>query len=74
MDILNEGEKSLRAEYRKAVIESLRNSSTEKYPRVDDLFEDVYHQLTPNLIEQSNQLKEHLKKYGSHYPLDKYEN
>lgn len=37
------------------------------------LFDDVYDELTPNLIEQKQQMLDHLAKYGEHYNLDKYE-
>lgn len=38
------------------------------------MFDDVYDKLTANLIEQREELREHLKSYGDKYPfLDKFE-
>lgn len=52
--------------------ECLKNALKIKKPSIDSLFEDVYENLTPNLIEQKNQLKIHLEKYKDEYELDKY--
>lgn len=65
-------EDKLRKKYREETIQALKNAITEKYPPIEDLFTDVYEELTPNLKEQMAELKEHLQKYGEHYNLDKY--
>jgi len=57
---------------KKQVIEAMKNAENEKKPHIDYLFSDVYDELPPHLIEQREQLKQHLAKYGEHYPLDQY--
>jgi len=59
-------------ESRKDILDALKRSETHKKPPISALFTDVYDQLTPNLIEQKQELEEHLKKYGEHYPLDQH--
>jgi len=64
--------KNLIDSVREEVRECLKNSLKLKKPSVDSLFDDVYETLTPNLVEQKAQLKEHLKKYADVYELDNY--
>jgi hypothetical protein len=47
-------------------------AQAEKSPRppIDDLFTDVYDTPPPNLIEQRQELYDHLAKYPHDYPMD----
>lgn len=46
----------------------------EKLPKPNylELFNDVYDELPPILLQQSNDLIEHLKMYPKNYPLNNY--
>ena len=50
--------------------DALKESSSLPKPNIDQLFEDVYEELPKILVEQRNDLKAHLKKYGDNYDLD----
>lgn len=67
-------DEELRKKYREETIAALKNAEKEQYPPIDDLFTDVYDEMTGNLKEQKEDLMEHLKKYGEHYNLKKYKN
>jgi len=67
-----EKDKTLQEEKRKAVLSALSNSEKELKPPLDDLFNDVYDELTPILIEQKEELKNHMKKYPNAYPTNIY--
>jgi 2-oxoisovalerate dehydrogenase E1 component alpha subunit len=54
------------------VREALKNALKGKKPSFDSLFTDVYEDLTPNLIEQKEYLKQHVAKYPEVYQLDKF--
>ena len=62
-------EKEEREKANKEVIQSLHKCQKHKFPQVDGMFEDVYDKLTPNLLEQRQELREHLKNYGDKYPF-----
>jgi len=59
----------IRKGYKDQIIKTLKESA--KLPKApwEDLFNDVYDKLTPNLIEQKQELDEHLKLYGDKYNL-----
>lgn len=52
--------------------EYLKASSDLPKPSIDHLFSDVYEELPPNLVEQREQLKEHLRVYGKEYNLETF--
>jgi len=64
----------MKKKYRDETIQSLKNAVSELFPPIDDLFTDVYDEMTTNLKEQREELLEHLKKYGENYNLKKYKN
>lgn len=64
--------KKLRTDAKNAVRDALKNAVGVVFPPVDSLFEDVYENLPPNLIEQREQLREHLRKYPDDYELEKF--
>ena len=50
-----------------AVIDAMRQAESRPKPSLHDLFDDVYDELPPSLLEQQEQLHAHLQKYGSKY-------
>lgn len=69
-----EDSKSYRQEALNQVREALKTANDQKKPDIENLFQDVYDEVTPNLREQREQLKEHLRKYGDKYDLGVFEN
>lgn len=71
-DIPNESE--IRATAGSEIKDSLRKCMKYKFPPVETLFDDVYDKLPVHLVEQREQLREHIREYGDKYPfLDKFE-
>ena len=52
-----------RDEAKKQVRDALKVSNETRKPAIDELFNDVLENLSPNLVEQKRELKEHIKKY-----------
>lgn len=50
-----------------AVIEAMREAERKPKPSLEDLFEDVYHQMPNSLKEQKQQLDKHIQKYSKQY-------
>lgn len=59
---------------RSAVLDALEAAEKLPKPAIENLFTDVYDQLTPELKDQQAELNRHLSKYGDAYDLDQYEN
>jgi len=57
----------IRKKYRAEVIEALKQGREADFLPPDEMFNDVYDKLTPNLVEQYEELKEHLQQYGNEY-------
>jgi len=68
-----EEDHSLREKVKVDIEEAAQRADSEKKPPIDDLFNDVYDKLTPNLIEQKRELEAHLAKYPENYPIDKHQ-
>lgn len=68
-----EQQKASLSKARANVIEALNWAERVKKLPISSMFEDVYDQLPANLRRQRDELKEHLEKYGQHYPLDEHE-
>mmetsp|Transcript_18732 Transcript_18732/g.27897 ORF Transcript_18732/g.27897 Transcript_18732/m.27897 type:complete len:425 (+) Transcript_18732:42-1316(+) len=68
-----EEDKQLERTKRKEITQALKNAEKQKKPPIEQLFTDVYDQLTPNLQKQQQELFDHLENYGDHYRLDHYE-
>ena len=49
--------------------DALRKCMKEKFPPIDTLFDDVYDKLPAHLLEQREQLREHVRNYGDKYPF-----
>lgn len=66
--VLADGEGStIRDGERAAVIDAMRQAESRPKPPLNDLFDDVYHELPPSLVDQQKQLHEHLDKYKGKY-------
>ena len=51
------------------VRESLKAANDLPKPAIDGLFEDVYETMPKHILEQKEQLRDHLRKYPSEYNL-----
>lgn len=71
--LTEERTKKLRLDAKNAVRDALKNASTEVFPDIDNLFEDVYEKMPAHLLEQREELREHLRKYPNDYELEKFE-
>lgn len=66
-------EKEARAEARTRVIEAFNWAEKIKKLPIASMFDDVYDELPAHLRRQRDELEEHLKEYGQHYPINEYE-
>ncbi len=64
-NLVNESE--YRNEVKNQVVESLKKCQKHKFPPVDTLFDDVYDKLPAHLLEQREELRDHLRKYSDKY-------
>jgi len=55
---------SIEDEERIAVIRAMEAAETRPGPKLETMFQDVYHEKPPHLIRQEEELKRHLKKYN----------
>lgn len=67
-------QKTVRAAATQRVRTALKTAAGEKLPALDGMFTDVYEELTPDLIEQQAELKEHLRRHPGEYNLEKFIN
>ena len=66
--------KKLREEALQSVRQALKNATGELLPEPDVLFTQVYDEMPDNLIEQREELRQHLKKWPNDYDLEKFKN
>ncbi|KAL7555868.1 hypothetical protein ACA910_009947 [Epithemia clementina (nom. ined.)] len=52
---------------RKAVLRAIEKAERRQKPHLESLFTDVYHKLPPHLLEQQDQLLQHVEKYPEKY-------
>uniref|UniRef100_A0A7E4UZC8 2-oxoisovalerate dehydrogenase subunit alpha n=1 Tax=Panagrellus redivivus TaxID=6233 RepID=A0A7E4UZC8_PANRE len=69
----DEDDKAWIAQVRKDVLKHFTAAEKVKNLPVDELFNDVYAEVPKHLQKQKAELKEHLAKYGEHYPLNKFQ-
>lgn len=62
-------DKELQTRARQNVLDALKKAEAQPKPPIEELFTDVYDELTPQLREQQQELFEHLKKYPDDYPI-----
>jgi len=58
---------SVEDEERIAVLRAMEGAETRPDPKLDTMFEDVYHEKPPHLIRQEEELKRHLKRHNIHH-------
>lgn len=61
-------------ETKRNVMKAFVSAEQKVKPNLKEMFNDVYDQWPNHLKEQYNELQEHLKVYGEHYPLKNYQN
>lgn len=64
----------MRLEAKNKVRDALKGATGELLPEVDSLFEDVYAEMPLHLLEQREELRQHVKKYPDSYELEKFKN
>ncbi|KAL5235498.1 hypothetical protein ACI65C_002908 [Semiaphis heraclei] len=57
-------------ETKKQLMQSITIASKKNKPNWREMFNDVYHEIPNNLVEQMNSLKDHISKYPDHYPKE----
>ncbi|XP_015784403.1 2-oxoisovalerate dehydrogenase subunit alpha, mitochondrial [Tetranychus urticae] len=68
----DELEKDWKEESKRQVMQAFVAAEKKIKPNVKEMFTDVYDEMPPHLTEQYESLMEHLKHYGEHYPLKKF--
>ena len=63
---------SLRKKARSEATDALSQATQALLPETDNLFEDVYDKLPTSLVQQRQQLRDHLAKYPLLYELEKF--
>lgn len=71
--LTEERTKNVRLAAKNAVRDALKAASSEVFPDIDNMFEDVYEKMPAHLIEQREELREHLRKYPNDYELERFE-
>lgn len=58
----------------KEITEALKEATAQPFPSVDELFNDVYHEIPQHIKEQKESLHKHLEQHGQHYNLSQFKN
>eukprot|EP00916_Digyalum_oweni_P012452 GHVL01020606.1.p1 GENE.GHVL01020606.1~~GHVL01020606.1.p1 ORF type:complete len:429 (-),score=92.10 GHVL01020606.1:532-1818(-) len=58
---------------RNEVLSAVRTSEKKKLWPIDEMFNDVYESMTPNLQKQKDDLFDHISRHEDHYEVSKYE-
>ncbi|XP_061437568.1 2-oxoisovalerate dehydrogenase subunit alpha, mitochondrial [Lethenteron reissneri] len=66
-------EKDWRKQSRKLVLEAFEKAEKRLKPSPSELFHDVYKEMTPHIQRQMDEMRRHVKIYGEHYPMDKFD-
>ena len=65
-------QKEYREEKKLEIRQALKKADAEPKPSLDNLYNEVYDELTPHLHKQQEKLKDHIRKYREHYDLSKF--
>ncbi|XP_045533113.1 2-oxoisovalerate dehydrogenase subunit alpha, mitochondrial [Pieris brassicae] len=68
-----EAENTLVKDSRNFIVRTMQEAEKKKKPHWKEMFEDVYYDKPFQLQKQMQEMEEHLKKYGEHYPLDSFQ-
>ena len=60
-------------ETKRSVMKAFVSAEQKIEPNIREMFNDVYDEWPDNLKEQYEELMEHLKLYGEHYPLKNFQ-
>ena len=63
---------NIREQLVKEIRDELKIATAELYPPIDEMFNDVYHEMPQHLLEQREEMYKHLDKYGEHYNLNEF--
>lgn len=66
-------DQEIRRQARAELIDALNWAEKMKRLPITSMFEDVYDQLPEHLQRQRDELRQHLTKYGEHYPIGQHE-
>lgn len=66
-------EKEARDRLRKEILKGISEAEKEKKPPLRMMFEDTYEELTPDLKEQMQKLRELMEKYPDEYDVSEFE-
>ncbi|KAH6647612.1 dehydrogenase E1 component [Truncatella angustata] len=66
-------EKDARDSIRRDVLKAFSEAEKGKKPPIRSMFEDVYEELTPDLVAQMKQLRDHLDRYPDEYDVNEFE-
>ena len=55
------------------VMKAFAEAENEKKGQPESLFEDVYKEMPPHIAKQMNEMKQHVKQYKEHYPLEHFQ-
>lgn len=73
MQVTEEEIEKIRADTQKEVLKELKRAALEKMPNFTSMFTDVYDELTPNLVEQKEELIDLVNRYPEEYNPSRYE-
>ncbi|RUS86565.1 hypothetical protein EGW08_005704 [Elysia chlorotica] len=68
-----EKEKQWKLDSRKMVMKAFAEAENEKKGNPESFFEDVYKEMPPHIAKQRDAMKQHVKQYKEHYPLEHFQ-
>jgi len=69
----DEKEKEARGSIRKEVLKAFSEAEKQKKPPLRSMFEDVYEELTPDVMAQMKELKDVIERYPGEYDVNEFE-
>jgi 2-oxoisovalerate dehydrogenase E1 component alpha subunit len=69
----DEKENEARVRLKKEVLKAFAQGEKEQKPPIARMFEDVYAELTPDLVQQKRELKEILERYPNEYDVSEFQ-
>ena len=64
-----ENEAEIRSGEKVAVLKAMAQAERIAPPSLESMFEDVYHEMPPHLVEQQKQMRDHIAKHPQKYKL-----
>lgn len=69
----DEKEKEVRTRLRKEVLAAFSEAEKEKKPPIRAMFEDIYEEMTPDMMKQMAELKDIIERYPDEYDVSSFE-